>query len=203
MTDEELDQRVRAGVLSEEIETAQLERSIRGHLKRPLVPRWALATAAGIVLAIAGGAAYRTFVKAPPSICKAAARDHSAEILSGVPRKWTSGLAAIQTLAAEQGVPGEAVAALGTTGYRLERARLCFLEKQIFLHLIYSKGDFEYSVFLRPRGSESPFDESIRQTSFGFENLAYFQTDRLIAVCVAEQSSADALAIARAAAKVL
>ncbi len=203
MTDDELDQRVRASVLSEKIETAQLERSIRGQLKRPFMPRWALATAAGIVLAIVGGAAYRTLLKPPPPICKAAARDHSAEILSGVPRKWISGLAAIETLAAQQGVPGEAVAALGTTGYRLERARLCYLDKQIFLHLIYSKADFEYSVFLRPRGSESPFDGSIRQASFGMEQLAYFQTDRLIAVCVAEQSSADALAIARAAAKVL
>jgi hypothetical protein len=204
MTDDELDQRLRASVLSENMDTAQLERSIREGLKGPFLPRWALATAAGIVLAVVGGLAYRTFFRTlPPPICVAAARDHSVEIQSGIPREWVSGVAAIQSLAAQQGVPSEAIVALGTTGYRLERGRLCFLDKQVFLHLVYSKDQFAYSVYLRPRGPQSPFDASVRHASFGMQALAYFQTNRLVAVFVAEQSTADALAIARAAAKVL
>jgi len=203
MTDDELDQRLRASVLSEEMDTAQLQRSIRERMKPALLPFWAMATAAGILLVIAGGLAYRAFTPSAPPICVAAARDHGSEILDGVPREWLSDLAAIQSLAAQQGVPREAIAALGSTGYRLERGRLCFLDKQIFLHLVYSKDDFDYSVYLRPRGAQSPFDGSIHQASSGTENLAYFQTDRLIAVFVAEHSSADALAIARAAASVL
>lgn len=203
MTDDELDQRLRASVLSEEMDTAQLERSIRGRMKPALVPRWALATAAGIMLVIAGGLAYRAFQPSAPAICVAAARDHGREILDGSPREWLSDPAAIQSLAAQQGVPAAAVAALGTTGYRLERGRLCLLDKQIFLHLVYNKNDFEYSVYLRPRGAQSPFDAAIHQASSGTENLAYFQTDHLIAVFVAEHSSADALAIARAGASVL
>ena len=67
--------------------------------------------------------------------------------------EWLTDLPAIQSLAAKQGVPAAAIAALGTTGYRLERARLCLLKKQIFLHLVYSKRRLtKYSVYLRPRG---------------------------------------------------
>lgn len=203
MTDDELDQRLRASILSEEMDTAQLERSICERIRPARIPRWALATAAGILLAFGGGAAYLAFKPSAPPICVAAARDHGREILDGSPREWLTGLAAIQSLAAQQRVPAAAVAALGTTGYRLERARLCLLDNQVFLHLVYSKSDFEYSVYLRPRDGQSPFDASIRQASSGTENLAYFQTDRLIAVFVAEHSSADALAIARAGASVL
>ena len=93
--------------------------------------------------------------------------------------------------------------ALGTTGYRLERARLCFLKKQIFLHLVYTKDGEEFSVYLRPRGSDSPFDGSVRQASVGAEDLAYFETDRLTAVFVYERSKAQAAAFARASARVL
>lgn len=196
MTDDELDQRVRAAVLTEQIDTARLERSIRERIQKPLLPRWALAIAAGIVLAIAGGVAYRAFF-APqtPPICVAAAQDHQREIVNGEPRHWLSDISAIQSLAEKQGVPGSAVTALGTTGYRLERARLCFLKKQIFLHLVYTKDDAEFSVYLRP--PSGLFNDSVR----GEETLAYFETDRVTAVFVSQ--GADALAFARAGARVL
>ncbi len=58
--------------------------------------------------------------------------------------------------------PASAIAALGTTGYRLERARLCFLKKQIFLHLVYTKDGSQFSVYLRPRTEEASFSRSVR-----------------------------------------
>jgi hypothetical protein len=204
MTDDELDQRVRAAVLSDQIDTGRLERSIRERLRRPIRPRWALAAVASIALATAGGLTYQAFFgPQTPPICVAAAQDHQREIANGEPRSWLSDISAIQSLAEKQGVPASAITALGGTGYRLERARLCFLKKQIFLHLVYNKDGGEFSAYLRPRGSEPQFDGSVRQASFDSEELAYFQTDRLTAVFVAEQSSADALAFARAAARVL
>jgi hypothetical protein len=196
MTDDELDQRVRAAVLSEQIDTARLEHSIRARIRRPRAPRWALAIAAGIVLAIAGGVANRPLFKPQtPPICVAAAQDHQREIVNGEPRPWLSDISAIQSLARKQGVPASAVTALGTTGYRLERARLCFLKKQIFLHLVYTKDGSEYSVYLRP--PSGLFNDSVR----GEETLAYFETDRVTAVFVSH--GADALAFARAGARVL
>jgi anti-sigma factor RsiW len=196
MTDDELDQRVRAAVLSEQVDTARLERSIRERIRRPLVPRWAFAAAAGIALVIAGGVAYRALVTPQtPPICVAAAQDHQREIVNGEPRPWLSDGAAIQSLAEKQGVPASAIPALATTGYRLERARLCFLKKQIFLHLVYTKDGSEYSVYLRP--PSGLFEGSVR----GEQTLAYFETSRVTAVFVSQ--GADALAFARAGARVL
>ena len=142
------------------------------------------------MIIIAGGLAYRAFFSPQtPALCVAAAEDHRREIVNGDPRRWLTDLAAIQSLAEKQGVPRSAIAALGTTGYRLERARLCFLKKQIFLHLVYTKDGEEFSVYLRPRGSESPFDGSVREASLGPEDLAYFQTDRLAAVVVSHRGA--------------
>jgi hypothetical protein len=190
MTDDELDQHVRSAVLAEPIDTGRLERSIRKRIGRRVLPHWAVAVAASIAIVIAGGLAYRAFFRpqAPP-LCIAAAQDHRREIVNGEPRPWLTRLPEIQALAEKQGVPGSAVAALDSTGYRLERARLCFLKKQIFLHLVYTKNGDELSVYLRPRGSELPFDGSVREASVGPEDLAYFQTDRLTAVVVAHQGA--------------
>jgi len=196
MTDDELDQRLRAAVLSEQIETAHLERSIRERIRGPLLPRWAFAMAASISLAIAGGVAYRAFIRPQtPPICVAAAQDHEREIVQGEPRPWLSDVSAIQSLGQKQGVPASAISALAATGYRLERARLCFLKKQIFLHLVYNKDNAEFSVYLRR--SSGLFEGSVR----GQGTLAYFETRSVTAVFVTH--GADALAFARAGARVL
>jgi hypothetical protein len=198
MTDEELDERLRAAILAEQIDTSSLERSIRKRIRRPRVALWLASIAACIAILIAA-----FFRPQTPPLCVAAAEDHRREIAEGEARPWLTEIAAIQSLAEKQGVPGSAIRALGTTGYGLERARLCFLKKQIFLHLVYTKDAEEFSVYLRPRGSDSPFDGAVRQTSVGAEDLAYFETDRLTAVFVDERSKAQAAAFARAGARVL
>ena len=205
MSDDELDQRVRDCILSEEVDTSRVAEAVRNRIQtRRHVRGWAVAAAALIATVLAGGLSYRTFRKEQiPPLCVAAAQDHEREIVNGEPRRWLTDLAAIQAIAEKQGVPGSAIASLATTGYHLKRGRLCFLKKQIFLHLVYTNDGGEFSVYLRSRGSESAFDGSVRQASVGAENLAYFQTDRLTAVFVDEQSRAQALAFALASAKVL
>jgi anti-sigma factor RsiW len=199
----ELDQRVRASVLAEKMDTSRVQTAINDRIRTRHVPGWA-AVAAG-VLAMAGASAlsYRAFLKEQtPLVCIAAAQDHHREIVNGEPRPWLSNVADIQSLGEKQGVPASAISALSTTGYRLERARLCFLKKQVYLHLVYTRAGDEFSVYLRPRGAET-FDASVHQASAGSESMAYFQTDRLTAVFVDEQSKAQAAAFARAGAKVL
>jgi hypothetical protein len=196
MTDDELDQRVRAAVLSEQLDTSRVELAIRDRISRRHVPGWAVAAAAVIAMLLAGVLSYRTFLKEQtPPICVAAAHDHEREIVNGEPRPWLSDISAIQSLAKKQGVPASAITALGSTGYRLERARLCFLKRQIFLHLVYTKDSAEFSVYLRP--PSGLFNASVR----GEETLAYFETNRVTAVFVSH--GADVLAFARAAAIVL
>jgi hypothetical protein len=75
---------------------------------------------------------------------------------------------------------------------------LCFLRKQIYLHLVYTKDGSEYSVYLRPRSSE-PLGDAVREAKVGPEDTAYFRSHRLTAVFVALQPQApDVLAFARA-----
>jgi hypothetical protein len=204
MTDDDLDQCLRASILSEDVDTSRLAAVVRNqiHARRTRGLRWVLAAAAGIVLAIAVSFAYRVFF-VPPPVCVAAAQDHEREIVKGDPRHWLLDLSAIQSLAAKQGVPASAIAELGTTGYRLERGRLCFLKKQIYLHLVYSKDGAEYSVYLRPVTDEASFHHSVREVAIGAEDSAYFETDQLTAVFVAGHSGGAAAAFARAGARVL
>lgn len=206
MTDDDLDQRLRASILSEEIDTSRVELAVRNRIaaNQRHVPGWAVAAAAVVATVLSAVFSYRTFLKEQtPLVCVAAAQDHRREIVHGDPRPWLTDSYAIQSLAEKQGVPASAIAALATTGYHLERARLCFLNKQIFLHLVYTKDGEAFSVYLRRRGSESPFDRSLREAFVGAEDLAYFQTDHLTAVFVDEESKAKALAFARAGLKVL
>jgi hypothetical protein len=185
MTDDELDQRLRASILAEEVDTSRVEAAVRSQIRKPRrVALWALAAAAASIALAAF-----LWPQIPP-ICVAAAQDHEREIVKGEPRRWLTDLSAIDALAEKQGVPASAIAALGTTGYRLERARLCFLKKQIFLHLVYTKDGSQYSVYLRPRTDEASFTNSVR----GAENLAYFETNRVTAVFVSHGANAQAFA---------
>jgi hypothetical protein len=196
MTDDELDQRVRAAVLSEQVDTSPVELTVRNRISQRHIPGWAVAAAAVIAMVAASVLSYRAYVKEQtPPICVAADQDHQREIVNGEPRPWLSDRSAIESLAEKQGVPASAIAALDTTGYRLERGRLCFLKKQIFLHLVYTKDGGELSVYLRP--PSRLFNDSVR----GDETLAYFETKRVTAVFVSH--GADALAFARAGVRVL
>lgn len=197
MTDDELDQRVRESVLAEQIDASRVEAAVRKQIRPRHVPGWAVAAAAVIAMIAASVLSHRSFVKESsvkqptPPICVAAAQDHQREIVEGESRPWLADRSAIQSLAEKEGVPASAIAALDSTGYRLQRARLCFLQKQVFLHLVYGKDDREYSVYLRP--PSGLFNDSVH----GGKTLAYFESDRVTAVFVSQ--GADAFAFARAA----
>ncbi len=205
MSDDELDQRLRGSLLGEQNDTSRIAAAVRKEMhsgiRRPL---WTYAAAAAVLLAIAGALSYRAFLRteAPPA-CVAAADDHHREIINGDPRPWLTNVADVQKLAESQGVPGSAIVALDNTGYKLERARLCFLGREIYVHLVYTRGRTEFSVYLHPRMAEPGIGSRVRRASSGAENLAYFETNRLIAIFVDEQSGNGALAFARAGAKVL
>jgi anti-sigma factor RsiW len=208
----ELDRRLRAEVLAESVDTQQLEQAVRRQIAiRPgtKVTHWLVAAASIAAVATGSQVAYRTWYQLnPPPVCVDAALDHYREIVDRQPRPWLSDAAAIESLAKRQGVPASAVAALGPTAYHLERGRLCFLDKRIFLHLVYTKDGQEFSVYLRPRDSQSLSGETrgtingkqVYAADLDAERVAFFQTDRLTAVFVAEQSSDSALSLARAAA---
>ncbi len=189
MTDDELDQRVRASTLAEEVDTSRVAAAVRNRIRKPRRVAVLAIAAAAASIALAAF----LWPQIPP-VCAAAAQDHEREIVNGEPRQWLTALSAIDSLAEKQGVAADAIAALGTTGYRLERGRLCFLNKQIFLHLVYTKDGSQYSVYLRPRTDEASFTNSVRGTA----GLAYFETSRVTAVFVSHGANAHAFARAGA-----
>jgi len=196
MTDHELDQRLRQSVLSEEVDASRIESVVRNHIQGN---RWrAFLWAAAALIVVAAGLSYRVFYTDPlPAICAAAQQDHQREIVNGAPRRWLTEDSAIRSLAETQGISAQAVAALSSTGYRLERARLCFLEKQVFLHLVYARDGSEYSVFLHSPDKSEDRGNSPR----GGAKVAYLQTPRVTAVFVSRERGA--ITFARAGANVL
>lgn len=207
MTDDELDQRLRESILSDDVDASRIEHAVRDQIApRPRHVRgWAVAAAAVIAMVLSAVFSHRTFIKEEriPQVCVAAAQDHQREIVKGDPRTWRTDVSAIQSLAVKQGVPASAIAALASTGYALRRGRLCFLNKQIFLHLVFSKDGEEFSVYLRPHGTEPSFTPSVNGAEVGSEDVAFFETTRVTAVFVSHRPGANAGAFARAAAKLL
>ena len=192
MTDEELDRRLRESILSEEVDASRVEAAVRNRIRsrRRRFAVWGAAAAAAVV-AVAAGLSYRD---ALPPVCAAAQKDHQREIVEGAPRRWRTSVSDIQSLAEKQRVPVEDIAALSDAGYRLERARLCFLEKQIFLHLVYTRDGSQYSVYLHtPSGKLA--------SVHGTENVAYLESARVTALFVS--SGSGAMEFARASANLL
>ena len=196
----ELDRRLRDSVLGEAIDTARLDRRVRWSI----APRrgWWIGAGAGaaaaavLLIALWTGRA----APAPDPVCAAAAGDHHREVVDGRPRTWLRDDAAIQALAAREGIETAAIPRLDAAGLRLDRARLCRLDGSPFLHLVYSDGRRDVSVFLRKAAGGA---SAIRSADSGAEHVAWFETARTRAIVVANQSRATAVGVAHLAQAVL
>jgi hypothetical protein len=216
-----LDAELREAVAWEPVDAGSVDRRVRERISAeaggsarmgPLRRRWVIAAigAAAALLIVAAG--YRGLLG--PRVARVyadAALDHRLEVVQKAPRPWKVDPSEVAAMAEKQGIPVSAPVALSSGPYRLERAKLCFLDGRIFLHLVYSDGTQEFSVYLRQRGAESlpgrarETDNSrvLRTSNPGGEHVASFQTDRLTVMVVTDQSSDAALHFARFAATAL
>jgi anti-sigma factor RsiW len=206
----EMDESLQSGVRAEPFESAVVEARVRSRIaseRRPRMAAWiAAAVAAILVVGIFGS---RVLMMRPASpLCDDAADDHRTEVVDAQHRAWRTTVQEIQVLADR---PGVAVPVAAPAGYHLDRGRLCRLEGKAYLHLVYSNGAQEFSLFLRHRGAELP-PGAARETANGrplytadrgHEHVVFLQTDRLTAVIVTDQSSQAALSLARFAASSL
>jgi len=108
------------------------------------------------------------------------------------PRRWRTDPAEIEKLAARYGLSN--VASLAPAGYRLEHAKMCGIGGKPALHLVYTDGGREFSVFIRARAGG---DATLHAVRVGSEHLAAFQSDRVEAVIATGGSSGDCLQFAR------
>ena len=218
-----LDVRLREVLLNDEVSAALVDHRVRELIaaeaegrdvpelgRRPR--RWltaALSAAAVLLLAAVG---YREFLGSRVAKVYAdAARDHRLEVVQHQPRPWLTDPAAIAALAEERGIPASAVTALSSGGYHLDRGKLCFLDGHVVLHLVFSDGAREFSVFMRQRDAK-PMPGPVREIAGGKplctsdvdqEYVASLETSSLFAVVVDDRSSAEALNFARFASSVL
>lgn len=219
-----LDARLREVILAEETNVARVDRRIReliaaetaGETLPELQSRsrgWvvsAISVAAAALILIALG--YHTLLGTRVARVYAdAARDHHLEVVQRQPRPWLTDPAQIAALAEKQGIAPSAVTSLASGSYHLNRGRLCFLDGRIFLHLVFSDGAQEFSVYLRERDAKAlpgPAREiangkPLCTSDVDSEHIASIETSELTAVVVTDRSSDAALNFARFASAVL
>lgn len=183
------DARLRELLYEDPIDTASLDHRIRESIA-PSPRKW-IGIAATILLTVALFA-YRTWDK-PDRDCVDAASDHHREVVDRQKRTWRFDTGEIQTLAAQQGIDLPGLRKLESTGQHLERAKLCRLDGRVFLHLVYTDGVHETSVFLH-RKEGSP--KAMRTADSGSQHVASLETSHLRAIVVAGDSIESARKLA-------
>jgi anti-sigma factor RsiW len=186
---EAMDARLRKALCAGLPVAGEIERSVRRQIARERSRRWMLA-AAILIAAVIG---YR--VLRPETLYADAALDHRQEVLEHQPRRWRTDPAEIEKLAARYQLRD--VTSLAPDGYRLEHAKMCGLDGKPALHLVYSNGVQEISLFVLSRTGR---DRGISATSVGNVQLAAFQNDRIQIIAT---GGGDCLRFVRFAASVL
>ena len=203
----EIEARLREEFLRERLETAALERNIAtkiaGRVKRETTVRTITIAASVAAILLAGTIVYRSHLQA--ELAAHAAQDHHREVIDREPRRWVSEPNAVEELARREGVAVEAIAALNTSfpqaGYHFERAKLCRLGKSRFLHLVFSDGVQEFSIFLAP--GQAVKSAKIVCADLGPDHVAAFRDAQVQAFVVTDQPGDAALRLARSAASVM
>lgn len=192
----ELDRRMREEMSGELRDASAIQESVREQIGAEKARRWAIgaAAAAGILFTVVMG--YRAMK--PERVFADAAADHRAEVMEHKPRRWRNEPAEIEKLVARYELRD--VARLAPGGYRLERAKICGIEGQPALHLVYMNGEREVSVYIRTgKGAAA----AIHLVSLGSEQLAEIRTGRVEAIVATGGSTEECLEFARVAAKSL
>ena len=210
-----LDAQLRQALLAEGIDVQRVNRHIRERIAAETVqptvisaPRRSmrgLAAIAGIAAAfvlLAG-----TYLMAPGRFSRVyadAAEDHQSEVIEHSPRRWYVEPAQIVKLEQYLGISMSVPQDL-SDGYHLQRAKICQLDGKLYLHLVYTDGTREFSLFLRPRRGERltgmvrgmSNGRFLHASVSGDERLSSFKTSNLIAIVATNQDAATSLNDAR------
>ena len=147
-----LDARVAAVLGGDAPDTVRIERAVLNQIegRRILRRRW-FGVAVGAIAAGLIAASYGLLRPTPAAkLYVDAARDHWAEVVEKQPRHWRSGADQIEALARQKGLSLAQTTALAPEGYSLEGAKICGLDGQRMLHLVFTKGRRNFSVFVNP-----------------------------------------------------
>jgi len=199
---ETIDEQLRSIVAAEPADTRAIEEQVRRRITRGKIQRWAipgLAAAAALIAVVLWRAPQPTPKPAPPinpAIVADAVRDHTAELVHRVPRRWRADASEITTIEKSQGIQDEDVKALEATGYKLQRAKICRLGGAPWIHLVYARDGREFSVYMRVKENQS-VPES--EASSGNLQLASFTHGRVQAVIVTDAPKGECAKFAKEA----
>lgn len=180
----------------------KINRYVRGHImaaepERSRKQRWLVpgAIAASLIAATVG--ICTLMVPSTPPAYTAAAKDHWTEVVEHQPRHWRSTPAELQALMTRSGFSLSQAAALAAPGYWLEHAKTCGLAGRRALHLVFTNGTQQYSLYLHP--DDAPKSD-IRLIRHNTEAIAGFETGRFNALLVTTGTSTQCNELARRAA---
>jgi len=153
---------IKHAVNEERLHTRQLEAHVRNAIrssspwKSPvmMLVRYSVAATlifATLLVATFGYAKGRMDLSAT---CGDAADDHQEEVIAKAPRKWRVDDKDVQALAQKMVGDPKAAERVAPEGYHLVGARVCVLHGKRYMHLDYSDGTNQISVFLHHQDSQ-------------------------------------------------
>jgi anti-sigma factor RsiW len=204
----EFNERFRAEILADRVDTLPLDSRVMARIasQRALRRTWITAGISVAAVMLAGLIGYRTlFPRTAQAVYAAAARDHRYEVVDRNPRKWQTDSGSILDLVVRRGVAASIIPAFAPAGYRLAEGKLCLLNGQIFLHLVYTNGRENYSVYVGPgEEGKSLAVSAISAADVGAEHVAGFDYGTRKALVVTDQPDGAAVRLASyAASKIL
>jgi anti-sigma factor RsiW len=191
-----VDVRLRAAVGYEMPSTADLDRSVMRQIRSDsLTRRRGFMVGAAALVLLAAGSAWWVRPAAVPRLYADAARDHRLEVVDRQQRRWHFESSEVNALAGRFGLSGTDVTRLAPAGYRLEHAKICGLDGEPALHLVYASSAREVSLYVR-RNSATPAGQLV----VGSEVVDVLRTRRFTALVVAQGPRADCVEFAQFAA---
>jgi anti-sigma factor RsiW len=127
------------------------------------------------------------------------ALDHHREVVNREPRHWRTQPSEIQILAAKFGLSDAVAQSIAPAGYRLEQARTCGMDGKPVLHLVYTNGSREISIYVRPRSNA----DLSGSAASNLEQIAIFRTRKFEAAVVINGTKSECLDIAHQTARIL
>jgi hypothetical protein len=216
----DLDLLLKHALTEKPVQTQRLETRIRQSIDRSGVPARTPMLAfryAAVSLVILAALSLATFGYAKSRIdrtalCVDAADDHREEVIDKAPRKWRIDPQQLQALSQKMTGDSGLAQRLALAGYQFTGARTCLLHGNRYMHLRFSNGANEISVFVRhrdehptwtarlldPFASKSPQSEVIDGL-----NVASEQKAQLTLVVATPGSMWDSMSLLEEAAKEL
>ena len=150
---------IKHAVNEERLQTRQLEAHVRNAIRNSspwkspvmVLVRYSFAATAIFATLLVATFGYAKGRMDLSATCGDAVDDHQEEVIGKAPRKWKVEDKDVQALAQKMVGDPQAAQRVTPAGYHLVGARVCVLHGKRYMHLDYSDGTNQVSLFLRHR----------------------------------------------------